>query len=379
MGKGGKYLSKQAPAAGRKKKKLPIVLISILVILLLLLVGGFLFVNFALNQIGRPGSVETIPMSEQEVADMLGTQPTAPLVAPEETVVEETVPEDTWPTIVSDQNITNIMLVGQAARSGETYRLSDTMILCSINRETNTLTMTSFMRDMRVNIPAYAGHTPGFSRMNVCYHLGSHWTGETKGSMEMLALAVEQNFGVHVDHTVEINFGIFMKISDLIGGVTVDFNEDEIKYMQTNYSDHGPNFRLKVGTNHINGWQALCYARMRKVGHGDFERTERQREVITSMLNGVKNMTLKEAYAVFTEALPMIVCDMTNEEITNYALEFLPMLKDLNLQSQRIPFEGTYWSTDIGSDGIPDWVIDCNLKKNGEMLRESIGMTATVE
>lgn len=392
MAKGGKYLrqesprgSRQAPRRdyrepGQKKKKkmgvLPIILIVIAVLLVTVIGCAFWYVQNMLGLVSKPGQVATPSMSAEDEANMLGTLPTQPMTAPVEET-ETTSPEDTWPEVHSDQNITNIMVVGQAAREGEDYRLADSMILCSINRETKTLTMTSFMRDLRVVIPAYAGHTQGFNRINNIYHLGSHWTGEVSGSMEMLSIAIEQNFGVHIDHTVEIDFGVFQKVVDLVGGIDVELNQQECEYMWVDGT--GANVDIKPGANHLNGYQALVYARMRKVGHGDFDRTARQRHVITEILTKCKSMGILEVNSLFREVMPMITTDMTTQEMTNYAFEFIPMLKDLNIVSQSIPFEGTYWSTNQGNDEVPDWVLDADLKKNGRMLRESIGMVEETE
>ena len=392
MAKGGKYLRQAAPQGSgqsprrdyrepveKKKKKLgvvPIILIVIVVLLVTVIGGALWYINNMLGLVSKPGQVTTPSMSAEEEANMLGTLPTQPMTAPMEET-ETTSPEDTWPEIHSDQNITNIMVVGQAAREDEDYRLADSMILCSINRETKTLTMTSFMRDLRVVIPAYAGHSQGFNRINNVYHLGSHWTGEVSGSMEMLALAIEQNFGVHVDHTVEVGFYSFMDIVDLVGGIDVELNQQECEQMWIDGT--GANVDIQPGANHLNGYQALMYARMRKVGHGDFDRTARQRHVITEILKKCKEMSILEVNNLFREVMPMIVTDMTTQEMTNYAFELIPMLKGLNIVSQSIPFEGTYWSTNQGTEDVPDWVLDANLKKNGEMLRESIGMVEATE
>lgn len=374
MAKGGRYLRK-APAK-KKGKVLPIILIVIAVLLVIGIGFGIWYYNYLLNMVTRPGSIEMPTMSDEELAAMLGTVPDAPMVGPEET--EETTepstsPEDTWPEIVSDTNITNIMLVGQAARYEETSRLADTMILCSINRETKTLTLSSFLRDMRVTIPAYAGHGAGFARMNVCYHLGSYYTGEMLDSMGMLAKAVEQNFGVHVDHTVEVDFFAFEKIVDLLGGVEVELTDPEAKWLT----------RKKVGEFEeglavLDGHQALTYARIRKIDN-DFNRTNRQRIVITSLLNKMRTMNIMDVHNLFTQVVPMITTDMTNSEITNYAFEFIPMLVDLNIVSQSIPYEGTYWYKNIGSEEVPDYVIDANLQVNAKRLQESIGMIEPAE
>lgn len=377
MSKGGKYLKQGAPVVKKKKKKSKakkVLMIVLVVLLLILAIGvgfGIWYYNYLLNLVSRPDEV-VIPTET-----MASVQETT---LPEETVPAETSPEDTWPEIVSDENITNIMLVGQAARPGEEARIADTMILCSINRETKTLTMTSLMRDLRLVWPKYIdvngqSHT-GHNRINMAYNMGYRWDGNVQGGMNVLASIVEYNFGVPVHHTIEVNFEIFEDVINILGGVEVDINQEELDYLLDNYYDYFDD--KSVGVNKLNGYPALCYARMRKVGHGDYERTDRQREVITSLIDRLRTMGIMEIHAMFTQVLPKVVTDMSNKEITNYAFEFIPMLKDLKIQSQRIPFEGTYWPVTVEIEGqdTPDSQIDCNAEKNGEMLRESLGMTA---
>ena len=191
--------------------------------------------------------------------------------------------------------------------------------------------------------------------------------------MDVLESIVQHNFGIPVERTVEIDFEIFQKVVDLLGGVTAHIDEAELKYLQDNYNWMDT---LTVGENNLSGYKALCYARMRKVGHGDYERTERQREVITSLLNKLKDMNILEIHKLFTEILPMITTDMTNKEITNYALELIPMLKDLKIQSQRIPFDGNETSVvKTYEDGTTDYMIaPRDLKETARQLQKSIGM-----
>lgn len=380
MGKGGKYLAKKAPAAKSRKKGKKKVLTTVLVVLLLLIVagiiGGIWYYNYLINLISRPDDV-VAPTNYVDI----GTMPTIPPeIVVDETVDATTAPtEETWPTIVSDQNITNIMLVGQAAREGEEHLIADTMILCSINRETKTLTMTSLMRDLRLVWPEYVDingkpHT-GNNRINMAYNMGYRWAGNnSKGGMDVLAGIVEYNFGVKVDHTVEVNFDVFQQVMEMMEGVTVIVNQEEIDYLQKNYPESNTAKTLEPGVVRLSPYLALGYARMRKVGHGDFERTERQRKVITSMLWELAHMNIFEINKIFTTLLPSIVTDMTNEQITNYALEFIPMIKDLKIQSQRIPFDDTYSSKMFEIDGQQDYQLVCDAKKNGEMLRDSLGM-----
>lgn len=378
VSKGGRYEKKKEAKAKKPMGGKKIALIIVCVVLVLIIaavIAVVIYYNSVLNLVNRPGEVSVATMSDEELDAMLNNTAGLEVTEPEEETTEETTEPD--PTWSSDTNYTNIMLVGQAAREGETYRLSDTMMLCTINREDNSLTLTSFQRDMRVVIPAYAGHSQGFNRMNVCYHLGSYWTGEVTGSMELLALAVEKNFGVHVDYTVEVDFEMFEKVVNVLGGVTLELTEDEVKYLKINYPyDFGDD--IQPGTNYLYGYQALCYARIRKID-SDFKRTSRQRELLNILLDKCRTLDVATLHNLLTEVLPLVTTDMTNEEITSLALEVIPMLQDIKFVSQSVPFEGTYWSTNAGTEEVPDYVIDCNLATQKQMLLESLGMVESEE
>jgi len=153
--------------------------------------------------------------------------------------------------------------------------------------------------------------------------------------------------------------------------VEIDISEEEYAYMLEN-ANWMEDCGVHPGVNKLCGYHALCYARIRKIGHGDYDRTERQRKVITSLIGNLKEMNILQIHNLFTQILPKITTDMTNQEITNYAFEFIPMLKDLKIQSQRIPFEGNEIS--VVRDG--DYMIaPANLKTTAKQLQESIGMT----
>lgn len=374
MGKGGKYLRKAVPVA-KKKKVFPVVLIVLLVIVLLCVGVGVWYFNYLLGMITRPDDIMTVPTETTGVTEeVIATEA-------EETTVGTTSPEDTWPVIVSDQNITNILLIGQAARAGEEALIADTMILCSINREAKTLTLTSFMRDLRLVWPKYIDYTgvphTGNNRINMAYNMGYRWANNNvQGGMDMLSNIIEYNFGVPVDHCVEVNFEMFEQVMELMGGVEVELSAEEIIYLQENYPASNTAKTLQPGLCKLSPYLTLGYARMRKVGHGDYERTERQRTVITKLIDKLRDMNILEINKLFQTVLPLITTDMTNKEITNYAFEFIPMLKDLKIQSQRIPYDGNEGSVVVEIDGKPDNQLTIkDLPAAAKWLQESIGMT----
>ena len=375
MSKGGRYLNQNQPKK-KKSKALKIVLIVLAVIVLLLAilaVGVVIYMRSLLGMVNQVG--ETNPT----VSTTAATVPESTDATDETTGETPSETEETWPEIVSTQNVTTFMLVGQDGRYGEESKLSDTMIMCTINRETKTLTMTSILRDCYVPLPAYAGHGAGRNRINVCYNLGYQWTGSSKGGMEMLALCVEQNFGIPIDHTIEVDFVAFEKIIDLLGGVEIELTEAEAKYMTESVGYIG---EMEPGLQTLDGLEALAYARIRKIdANGDFSRTNRQRTVINSLLHKCAQMNLWDLHKLATEILPLITTDMTTDEMSNYIFEFLPMLKGLNIVSQQIPLDkevlsevvpGTWSYNGVTKEGIGG-VMEVNTWSHKKYLQQQLG------
>lgn len=364
MAKGGRYLKTGAAGGGKGKKGRKIVLAILLIFLLLLtagVAGGVIYYNSMLNLITRPETVEN-SLSDEELEAILGFVPekieTTEADAATDSA-ETTEPAET--TAPVEDHIVNIMLIGQQFRKNEESKLSDTMILCSINKETKTITLTSFLRDLYVKLPDYNGHRCGKNRINVAYNLGWHWAGE-KGGMEMLDQLLLETFGVEVDYNVEVGFEAFTQVIDVLGGVDVEMNADEARAVGVGY---------KAGTYHLDGEHALNYARTRSsnAGDNDFKRTNRQRTLITNLLNKCRRMSISDLNKMLKKVLPLVITDMTNEEITDCALELLPMLVDLKIVSNQCPTEDSYWFDMVDISGMESSVIKCDEEKNGELLR----------
>ena len=367
-------MSKKENKKGSGKRVALIILIVFLALVLLVLVGGTVFITGTLNKLSRPEQNETLSPSEieallddnQYVDDLYGddsddadatesmdeTEPGVEIesIAPEDV----TLPEAPVEQIVSEENqdnYLNILLVGQDSRDPAKRARSDSMILCTLDKSTGTLTMTSFMRDMYVKIPGYYNQ-----RMNVAYMVGG---------FDALYDTLEYNFGISVDKGIAVNFQSFIKVVDLLGGVDVELSAAEANHVNKKH----PEWKLTEGMNHLSGWAALTYARTRKIGSGDFDRSQRQRNVITAVLAKLKDMSLIDLYNLVDEVLPMVYTDMSNAEIVSMAMELAPLLKDLKIVSQRIPIDGGYRMTMVNEMSVllPD------LQKNREFLVETIG------
>ena len=356
----------------KSKKILKWSLTAVAVLAAAALVAGLLYWNHMLNLLGSASDATVPTLSYEEEMALLGeTEPVETTQVPETTEPAETEPP------LPEQYITNIMLVGQNWRDDEQNKLSDTMILCSINRKTKTMTMVSFLRDLYVPLPAYAGHGPGRNRINVCYALGSSWKRCSEGGMEMLALCIEQNFGIHVDHTIEVSFASFPRIIDGFGGIEVDVTEAEANYMTKEIGYIG---EIQPGLQTLDGLETLAYARIRKID-GDRQRAARQRAVITQLVDKCRDMNLAQLNSAAEYVLPGIITDMSKEEITKYIIEFLPMLKEMELRSLTCPADNetlphSMWSKTLDLYGYSSSVIECNTALNGRFLRYMLGIRA---
>ena len=286
------------------------------------------------------------------------TQPTRtePTTAPEQTVptTVQTVPttapmEETLPEFEARR--LNFLLVGRDAHGeGENGR-SDSMILCSVDTGAKSVTMISFLRDIYLPIP---GH--GSSRLNAAYS----W-----GGAELLVQTLEENFGVTVDVTLEIDFDGFESLIDLLGGVDIELTAEEARHMNNSHA-----WTLTEGTNHLNGQQALSYSRIRYLD-SDFGRTERQRNVLTALLRKYRSATLQEMLNVADAFLDQSTSNRTDNELLSYALELYTTLGEAGLTTHQVPADGTWSYEKIRGMSV----ISVDFEENRQILASLLGLS----
>ena len=310
-------------------RKFLVLLNSLLAVILALMLGVTVLAHNLLNQMNRVDA----PTSEQSFSDML-----LDAISKNDTESDK--------LLGSDKDITNILLIGQDRREGEGRARSDAMILVTINKNTNNIVLTSFLRDMYVQIPGY-----GSNRINASYA----W-----GGMELLNKTLEENFGIYVDGNVEVDFEQFSGIVDLVGGVEINLRDDEARTIN---EEIGGN--LVGGNQRLTGAQALRYVRIRKLdADGDFSRTQRQRTLINAIIGQVKNAGPVKLLSIVDDVLPMITTDMSNTQILSLATSVIPVLTGTQIISQRIPADGTYALTMV--DGMS--VLKPDLEANRQLL-----------
>ncbi len=263
----------------------------------------------------------------------------------------------------SASHVHNILLIGSDKESGGSSR-SDSMMIASVNGKTGKVTLVSILRDTHVDVPGYRE-----SKINAAHS----WGGPV-----LLIQTIEQNFGIKIDDYATVNFDMFEALVEGIGGIYVDVSDAEASYMNGyfNLGEGGKAAAVEGGKNvYLNGYQALCYARIRKLD-SDFYRTERQRKIIGAIVENVKNNLnpagIGELMATAKEVAPYIETTLNESDVWSLALSLGSCLLKSggdtgNLMiSAQLPFEDTWWYSSEW-DGSS---ISIDLEENKRLLYE---------
>ncbi len=243
--------------------------------------------------------------------------------------------------------VKNILIIGTDSRDPEEERgRSDSMILVSLNSHTREIYMTSFMRDAYVDIPG-----KGSGKLNAAF---------SYGGPELLMDTLEENYDISIDDYVMITFAACAGMIDAVGGIELEISDkeaeaiNEILISEVNEimgDDREDDLLDGGGTLKLNGKQALSYSRIRYVGNADFERTERQRTVMSQVLKKVKGNPLRIAPICMT-ALPKMTTNMSFLSLYGYAESTPFKLLTYTIKQLRIPADGTFSPANIGGEDV---------------------------
>lgn len=264
-------------------------------------------------------------------------------------------------SLVSESHVRNVLLIGCDNANGGTSR-SDSIMICSVNKQTGRMTVVSILRDTHLDVP---GHQE--SKVNAAYA----W-----GGANLLVQTIEQNFGIKIDDYATVDFEMFTALVDGLGGIEVDVTEDEADYINNRhrYGKEQKPETVPSGENvHLTGYQALWYSRIRKLD-SDFNRTERQRKVIKAIVEKAKGQA--NPVGVFglistaKDVAPFIETTLSVSDFWNLVFSLTTCLTksgadmDKLLVSAQLPFEDTWWYS-AEWDGSS---ISIDLEQNRQML-----------
>lgn len=266
-------------------------------------------------------------------------------------------------TNLENSDIKNIALFGVDCRTAD-YKgcRSDVMMVVSYDQKNNDVTVTSLVRDTYVEIG-----DRGFDKMNHAYAFGGP---------ELAIQTINKTFDLDIEEYVTVDFWAVEKIIDAIGGVEIDISSEELVHLNryidelNRLSPDGSTTSnvYSNGLQKLNGRQAVAYMRIRYVGDGDFERMQRQREVMEVALNGIKNISLSNLLSLINDLLSTVKTNLSKSEIidlvTKVVTKGIPGMNQFQLPTR----DGGIGTT---INGIY-YFIPNTLQSNVELFHENI-------
>lgn len=275
------------PLTRRQKSKIKIVLLIVEIVILAVLLVALFFVR-KLQLIDRDDDFNKTPIEQNELEDD----------------VKETL-----------KGYTTIALIGLDNRTVGTYTYgnADTIIIASINNETKEVRLASVYRDTYLQVDDKGK----FSKINSAYNV----QGGAKGLVE----ALNRNLDLAIEDYVAVDWYALVKTIDLLGGIEIELTSSEayvvndLIWENEAVTGFQTDRVAKEGLNELDGVQALAYARIRSLKGSDFARTERQRTVITKMLEKAKDSSVGTLLKIVDEVFPNISTSLTNAELLDLA------------------------------------------------------------
>lgn len=217
-----------------------------------------------------------------------------------------------------DEDWLNILILGTDTGSAKiNYGRTDAMMILSVNTKTGTTKLTSLVRDMLVDIPGLKVN----NRINVANAFGGPY---------LAIKTVNEVMGLNITRYCTVNFRGFAAIVDYLGGVELTLSGAEAGEANVPQSN---------GPQPLNGEQALAYVRIRKLDN-NFGRNERQRKLLSSLLNKVKHSSMDKVLGAVTETFKTISTNLTTAEVISLLPAVLRNAEQLHMLS--LPAAGSY-------------------------------------
>lgn len=209
------------------------------------------------------------------------------------------------------KEIENIALFGIDARGGDKGRSDATMIL-TVDRKRHKIKITSLMRDSYVKVDGY-----GNTKLCHAYYFGG---------APLAIKTINQNYNMDIRDYVTVNFDSLAQVIDAVGGVTINVTEEERTNANHSIEEYAqvynktPTYIEKSGEQVLNGMQAVGYARIRYVGNGDYQRTERQRDVLEQIFSKALKQNPLGYPKILSTVLPEVETSLTAQDILGIGL-----------------------------------------------------------
>lgn len=254
----------------------------------------------------------------------------------------------------------NIALFGIDSRKDD-YSLgnrSDCIIIASLNQDTNEIKLVSVYRDTYMQV-----ESNGKQILDKVTHAYSY------GGAENALKALNTNLDLNITEYVTVNFDAVIEAVNTMGGVTINIDSSELKYINNYIKSTSATTGIKskliqtTGEQVLDGVQAVAYSRIRYTEGGDYKRTERMRTVINAMLAKIKTIDAGSLNKLIDTLLPRISTNITSSDMT----ELIPVVSALNIT------ESIGWPYEIREITLDRWYgVPVTLESNVERLHKEV-------
>ena len=219
----------------------------------------------------------------------------------------------------------NILLLGSDARHTDESSRTDTMIICSVNTSSGEVKLTSILRDVAVTFDDI-GQYNGTYRLNAANYFGGP---------KLVMKTINECFGMNIQYYVMVDFTSFSVIAEKLGGIDITISQEEMEQINKNAIQQAKlaykagideseleatNVLLETyGENtHLNGRQALAYARIRKID-SDISRAERQRKVLIALMEKLKQRNAQDIMSLAFSLSGYVSTNLSVDQIISTA------------------------------------------------------------
>lgn len=254
---------------------------------------------------------------------------------------------------------TNLALFAVDRRQDGDEANSDVVIVISIDQQSGKMKMSSIMRDTYVNIE---GH--GMRKINAAYALGGP---------QLAIKTINQNFDMDIKDYVNVDFYSAAKIVDALGGVMVNVKQAELSFLNNYLNEVAIYEKIpavhvsNAGSQNLSGRQAVAYTRIRAVGNGDYERTERQRSVLVALFDKMKRSGPDKFPVLAAQVLPNLETSMAPMTLMTFAGAVLNT-KNQTIDQARFPLDGQ----SVGKRINNIWYLTTDLKSTTNSIHNFI-------
>ena len=228
---------------------------------------------------------------------------------------------------------------GSLGRDKESKTRSDTIIIASINQETKEVKLVSVYRDTFLNLG-----NDTYTKCNAAYQ---------KGGPEQAMQMLNTNLDMDIKDFVTVGFKGLKDVVDALGGVEIEITKGEISHLNNYQYSMAEDMKIEYtpvkepGVQPLNGLQAVAYCRIRQIGN-DFQRTERQRTVLTQISEKAKTMSASQLTTIAESAFEEVYTSLELKEI----LELIEVIGEYKIvDSAGFPQMDMLTTGTIGSHG----------------------------